>query len=68
MKLLYKNQSEGTWFSKHGWEAFNRGEKPAWMWPVRSDVEPTYPHHVARLRERNNYGRWLVMFYRLKKK
>jgi len=66
MKLLYKFQAEGIWFSKNGTLAYKRGEKPQSLWPEAASLVPTDTHHIARNRGCGNYSRELVMFYKLK--
>ena len=73
MKLLYKFEAEGVWFSRNGAKAYRRGEKPRFLWPDNIKLTPTVAHHIARRKKLDdrapggrfeNYTRELVMFYR----
>lgn len=64
MKLLYKFQAEGVWFSKNGTAAYRRGEKPRFLWPDGASLKMTEPHHIAREIGAGRYTRELVQFYR----
>ena len=65
MRLIYKHQHEGIWFSHRGHAAYERGEKPEFMWPEGSEIEQTEIHHIAKAPQ---YKRKLVMFFREKRK
>lgn len=68
MRLIYKHEHEGIWFSNNGHTAYMRGERPARLLPEGHGWEPTIQHHIARKRTfpRGDvqYTRELVMFYR----
>lgn len=67
MRLLYTFRHEGVWFSRNGEKAYQRGEKPRFLWPADADLTPTVPHHIARQgSERYRFSRELVMFYKQK--
>jgi hypothetical protein len=66
MRLIYKFEADGVWFSKNGESAYKRGEKPEFLWPDNATLEETCVHHIARKRGRD-YSRELVMFYRVRK-
>lgn len=71
MRLLYKHEHHGVWFSENGHKAYLRGEKPRFMWPENVELIPTCEHHIARqhpgaarMAPEKAYTRELVMFYR----
>ena len=61
MRQLYTFNVDGVWFSHNGQLAYQRGERPLFMWPPGTSVEPTAKHHITR-DARNT--RELLMFYR----
>jgi hypothetical protein len=71
MRLIYKHQHEGVWFSRNGQRAYLRGEKPAQLWRVPVDqLEATAKHHITRTYANGvpSGQRELVMFYRMIRK
>ena len=65
MRLIYKHEHEGVWFSKNWHKAYIRGERPACLLGEGKTVEATVPHHIARQRARGDYSREYVVFYRI---
>lgn len=65
MKRLYLSRvHEGVGFSENGHKAWMRGERPKWMWPAGTCLEPTCEHHVEVYCSHFHCNRKLVMFYR----
>lgn len=64
MRLLYKHEHEGVWFSANGHRAYMRGEKPGFMWGTGKKLVPTVVHHIAREYGNGKFTRELKMFYR----
>jgi hypothetical protein len=64
MRLIYRHEHQGIWFSHNGHRAYEKGERPLCLlvheW---CDWEETAKHHIAR-RRGTEYTRELVMFYR----
>ena len=70
MKRLYGNRRVGDiGFSRNGWAALKRGEKPHHMWTGGERIGPTKPHHieVPFRAGGDQVQRKLVMFYRIMK-
>lgn len=63
MRLLYKFQARGVYFSKNGAKAFQRGEMPSVLIAEADRGRATGNHHIARRRGDGSYTRELVMFY-----
>lgn len=64
MKTLYATRrKEGLGFSKRGYAAYLRGEKPKTLWPVGTPLTPTTPHHIE-IGSGENVQRRLVMFFK----
>jgi hypothetical protein len=66
-RLIYKHQHEGVWFSHAGHTAYERGERPRFMWPEGTKLVATIAHHIARQLPGSYYGgytRESVMFFR----
>ena len=66
MRLVYKYQHEGVWFSKNGHRAYLRGERPGFMWGTGKRLEPVCVHHIAQECSPGKFTRQLKMFYTLK--
>jgi hypothetical protein len=64
MRLIFKHEHEGVFFSHNGHRAFLRGEKPGFMFQKENKLVPVCVHHIARPYGENKYTRELVMFYR----
>lgn len=64
MKQLYKDRTiDGIGFSKNGYAAFLRGEKPERMFKPGSRIVETAPHHIE-VKVGTSFKRSLVMFYK----
>jgi hypothetical protein len=69
MRLIYKDEHEGVWFSKNGHLAYMRGEKPGFLYHGEKNLQPVCVHHIARpWPNGRGYSRELVMFYRVEDK
>jgi hypothetical protein len=66
MKQLFtKYIHHGIGFSKNGHIAYLQGEKPEFMFPEGTLIEPTVNHHIeVQVGRTQTYKRPLVMFYR----
>ena len=62
-QLLTRYVHEGIGFSKNGHEAYLRRERPEFMFPAGTLMEPTICHHIE-IKVGRTYKRPLVMFYR----
>jgi len=66
MRSIYVHEHEGVRFSKNGHAAYERGEKPQflWKWSEYGDLIPTCHHHIEVNHGKGQWKRPLVMFYR----
>jgi hypothetical protein len=63
MRLIYKHQHEGIWYSHNGHEAYLKGERPLILWDKKEHIVFTHQHHIAR-KLTTGYTREFVMFYK----
>lgn len=67
MRRLYEARVGDIGFSRNGWLAYRRGERPLHMFTGGEHVEPTEPHHIEVPYRAGGDAvqRKLVMFYRV---
>lgn len=64
MKQLYKDRTvEGVGFSRNGYAAYLRGEKPERLFAPGSCIIETAQHHIE-VKVGTTFKRSLVMFYK----